>query len=1178
MNSFKFKTPFATSVFNNKYNHDACNTWPNLARVLVNDVTGDRSLCNKPTTSPLMSQADQDQLAKYITDMKFMPAGRYLYYSGRPVSFYNNCFQGDTQVLTRGGYRKLKEIVGEEHEVYSPIEKDFLPATIYAHGIQPLQKIIFKQYLGTGKKYEVIATRNHHWPLQNPLHKPQDTYDLRVGDVVNACGVAPKEDGFGYIHGLIFGDGTKEATDKNGIDTYKIRFCGLKDTIHLPHFIACCQATGTSYTISNHESYKGDTVVRIKCRDIDLKHVPKISAAEYCCGFINGWIHADGHQGKMKLLASVNKEALDWFVDNAASAGIVITGPIRTQVRDTRYKKNHSIHVVNFQYGYSFRGFRVESIEPYGEEEVFCPYEPKHQRIVIDHNIDTFNCFCLRAEEDTREEWGNIVKRASDCLMSGGGIGVDYSKLRPSGQTLSRTGGISSGPLPLMSSVNEIGRNVMQGGSRRSAIYASLNWQHEDIEAFLHAKDWSDTIKKLKAEDFNFPAAFDMTNMSINWDTAFMEKLEYIPHNICPTYDTRSVPDLWYKSIRKMCETGEPGHSYNFWENENDTLRNACVPYDTLILTSTGYQAIGDCVGKQVLVWNGEVWSTVTPKYTGEKELVKVTLTDGSSLVCSLNHEFITEGDKRVEADNLIAGMNLEKFDMPIVKEGFDFGIDAYSQGFYSGDGTKNQRWSYVYQQKEEALPRLKGNIAEVYYNNGDGYKYRWYHGVMYDKSFVPIEGSINYCLNWLGGLLDADGTVLSYKNGESLQIASIDKTFLSKVQLMLTRLGCRAKLTKAKEAGVSVLPDGKGGEKGYATQELWRLLIGCWDTWKLLGNGLVCNRLKFKYTEPQRDARRFIKVQSVEDAGYDSVFCFNEPIAHRGTFNGIVTGQCTEFTSEDDSDVCNLGSINFGNIGTLDELRSVVNLASKFLVCGSIRGDLPYEKVELVREQNRKIGLGLMGVHEWLLQRSLPYEVNDELKSWLQVWKDESERAANEWSDRFFINRPKKYRAVAPAGTIGILASTTGGIEPLFAVAYKRRYLEGGTKWKYQYVVDSTAQHLVDTYGINPDEIETSSSLAADPERRIRFQYEIQKYVDMAISSTINLPEWGSELNNESTSTKLADTLLRYCHGLRGITVYPNGSRGGQPLTSVSYEEAKKHHGIVYAEENACSGGICSI
>jgi ribonucleoside-diphosphate reductase alpha chain len=473
------------------------------------------------------------------------------------------------------------------------------------------------------------------------------------------------------------------------------------------------------------------------------------------------------------------------------------------------------------------------------------------------------NCFALKAEEDTREEWGNIVKRASDCLMSGGGIGVDYSVLRPSGRTLSKTGGISSGPLPLMSSVNEIGRNVMQGGSRRSAIYASLNWQHEDIEHFLYAKDWPNHIKELKAQDFNFPANFDMTNMSINWDTDFINSVgvrsdgRFVPHT------QQYIPQLWYDSVKKMCMTGEPGHSYNFWENENETLRNAC-----------------------------------------------------------------------------------------------------------------------------------------------------------------------------------------------------------------------------------------------------------------------------------------------------------------------------TEFTSEDDSDVCNLGSINLGNINSIEELRDVVNLASKFLICGSIRGDLPYDKVKQVREKNRKIGLGLMGVHEWLLQRWYKYEMVDELKSWLEIYKTESEAGANEWSDRFFINRPKKYRAVAPAGTIGILASTTTGIEPMFAVAFKRRYLQGGTRWKYQYVIDATAQRIIDTNGISPETIETSSTLASCPEQRIKFQYYVQKYVDMSISSTINLPEWGSELNNEDTSTALADTLLKYCHGLRGITVYPNGSRGGQPLVEVPYEEAKAHTGVIFdeVEDGRCSGGVCGI
>ena len=68
------------------------------------------------------------------------------------------------------------------------------------------------------------------------------------------------------------------------------------------------------------------------------------------------------------------------------------------------------------------------------------------------------NCFLLRGEEDTREEWGSLVHRVTDCLMTGGGIGVDYSRFRPAGKPLSRTGGISSGPLPLMFAINEIGR------------------------------------------------------------------------------------------------------------------------------------------------------------------------------------------------------------------------------------------------------------------------------------------------------------------------------------------------------------------------------------------------------------------------------------------------------------------------------------------------------------------------------------------------------------------------------------------------------------------------------------------------------------------------------------------------------------------------------------------------
>lgn len=264
------------------------------------------------------------------------------------------------------------------------------------------------------------------------------------------------------------------------------------------------------------------------------------------------------------------------------------------------------------------------------------------------------------------------------------------------------------------------------------------------------------------------------------------------------------------------------------------------------------------------------------------------------------------------------------------------------------------------------------------------------------------------------------------------------------------------------------------------------------------------------------------------------------------------------------------------GNIDSQYEFAKVCYLASKFLVCGGYRADLPYPKVIEIREKNRKIGLGLMGMHEWLMKKGYRYEMVDELKQWLQEYIDAGEAGANAISDKLGINRPKKYRAIAPTGTIGILASTTTGIEPLFAVAYKRRYLTDGTKWNYEYVVDATAESLIQRYGLDPESIETSRTLASDPERRIKFQAEVQDYVDMAISSTLNLPVFEDQ---DFSPEWFGNMLLKYVPKLRGMTCYPDGARGGQPLTAVPYNTAKESAGYVFDEtEEKCSGGVCGL
>jgi ribonucleoside-diphosphate reductase alpha chain len=284
----------------------------------------------------------------------------------------------------------------------------------------------------------------------------------------------------------------------------------------------------------------------------------------------------------------------------------------------------------------------------------------------------------------------------------------------------------------------------------------------------------------------------------------------------------------------------------------------------------------------------------------------------------------------------------------------------------------------------------------------------------------------------------------------------------------------------------------------------------------------------------------------------------------------------CTEISTSDDSDVCNLGSLNFSRITSLSELKDVVELATKFLICGTLRAELPYDKVYKIREKNRRLGLGIMGLHEWLIQRGYKYEMVDELKKWFAVYRSCSRGTADRFSSQLDISNPVACRAIAPTGSIGIIAGTTTGIEPIYAIAIKRRYLKG-TTWKYQYVIDGAAKDLIDRYGINPDYLESSIDLAKDYERRIKFQADVQDYVDMSISSTINLPKWDTEYNHEGLVKDFANTLASYAHRLRGFTVYPDGARGGQPLVSVPYHEAIDRIGVEL-EENTEVFDVCDI
>jgi ribonucleotide reductase alpha subunit len=407
---------------------------------------------------------------------------------------------------------------------------------------------------------------------------------------------------------------------------------------------------------------------------------------------------------------------------------------------------------------------------------------------------------------------------------------------------------------------------------------------------------------------------------------------------------------------------------------------------------------------------------------------------------------------------------------------------------------------------------------------------------------------------------------------GDRVTLKASSLAVIEQTQEMLSSLGLRSYYTVNKPNTI------KWSNGTYTSRESYDLNITS-DRDKFRDQigfiqGYKNERLDEVCSKPRstRAPKPAFDVMDVSYLGEHEVFEITvEAEEHSYWTGGLRVSNCTEVTSKDDSDICNLGSINMAQIDSVEEMLRVTELATRFLLAGTLYSDVPYAKVDQIRTKNRRLGLGLMGLHEWMLKRGLSYGPSEELGKYLEVYAKSTEIAA-QYADELEISRPVKTRAVAPTGTIGICAETSTGAEPLFCVAYKRRYAKGQL-WNYQYVVDPTAKRLIEQ-GISPESIEDAYVLAEDVERRVAFQAWLQQYVDHSISSTINLPSWGSEMNNETRVQDFGKMLIKYLPKLRGITTYPDGARGGQPLTPISYRTAIKHVGEVFVE----AADICDI
>jgi len=301
----------------------------------------------------------------------------------------------------------------------------------------------------------------------------------------------------------------------------------------------------------------------------------------------------------------------------------------------------------------------------------------------------------------------------------------------------------------------------------------------------------------------------------------------------------------------------------------------------------------------------------------------------------------------------------------------------------------------------------------------------------------------------------------------------------------------------------------------------------------------------------------------------------------------------------------CNLGSINLGKLVKNHDvdwsrLKEVIKLAVHFLDNVIQVNNYPLQQISDMTLANRKIGLGVMGWADMLILLGIPYSSPEAIILGEKVMKfinDEGHAASRDLAVTRgpFPNfkgsiydkpglapiRNATVTTIAPTGTISIIANSSSGVEPLFAVSYIRQVMDKNILVEVnpifeqiakdqgfysQELMEQIAQHGT-IHGIDaiPQEIQDIFVTAHDisPEDHIQMQAAFQKYTDNAVSKTVNFP-------SSATIEDVEDVYrLAYKTGCKGVTIYRDGSRDEQVLSTGKKEE-KSEPVVVAVQEDS--------
>lgn len=376
-------------------------------------------------------------------------------------------------------------------------------------------------------------------------------------------------------------------------------------------------------------------------------------------------------------------------------------------------------------------------------------------------------------------------------------------------------------------------------------------------------------------------------------------------------------------------------------------------------------------------------------------------------------------------------------------------------------------------------------------------------------------------------------------------------------------------------------------------------------------------------YRELKEAAELNFVVVSVEEDGYEDVYngtvdehhnfyimvSETETKSKKPKYNHVLCAQCGEAILSP-WDVCDLGSIVLPKFvtsgGSLKqkELEETVKLAIRYLDNMIDINKYSIKEIEIKAHNSRRIGLGVMGLAEYLFAKKIRYgseESISEIERVMKIIRNAAYTALVElamekgtfpkfdpyaYVNASFIRKlPASLRmdikkhgtrcvtclSVAPTGAISLLPEVSSGIEPLFSKAYVRKDGSGESVYIHKMYLDfvNSGEKIPDWY---------VDAYDLKPQDHFEVQSAVQKYVDGGVSKTINLPM-------DTKKEELSDLLLEYIWDLKGVTVYRDGSKSEQPLTALDESQVRE-----YLKNNkainekcdegsvSCAGGVCEI